>query len=79
MIVRSSVLYGWHPTKLNFATWVLKALRERQRTKVAVDHINSPTLKDAGITEVAIIIGSIAPEKFQEFYGDGGKFGAGIR
>jgi NDP-sugar pyrophosphorylase family protein len=28
-------------------------------------------LKDAGITEMAIIIGSIAPEKVQEFYGDG--------
>ena len=46
LIVRTSVLYGWHPTKLNFATWILKALRERQRTKVAVDHINSPTLAD---------------------------------
>jgi glucose-1-phosphate thymidylyltransferase len=37
------------------------------------------TLKDAGITEMAIILGSIAPEKVQEFYADGGKFGAGIR
>jgi dTDP-glucose pyrophosphorylase len=36
-------------------------------------------LKDAGITEMVIIIGSIAPEKVQEFYGGGGKFGAGIR
>jgi len=36
-------------------------------------------LKDPWITEMAIIIGSIAPEKVQEFYGNGGKFGAGIR
>ena len=36
-------------------------------------------LKDAGITEMGIILRSIAPEKVQEFYGDGGKFGAGIR
>jgi len=46
MIVRTSVLYGWHPTKLNFATWVLKGLRERQTLRVADDHINSPTFAD---------------------------------
>jgi len=46
LIVRTSVLYGWHPTKLNFATWVLKGLRERQILKVVNDHINSPTLAD---------------------------------
>lgn len=46
LIVRTSVLYGWHPTKLNFATWVLKGLRERQILKVVEDHINSPTLAD---------------------------------
>ena len=43
LIVRTSVLYGWHPTKLNFATWILKGLRERQTLKVVNDHINSPT------------------------------------
>lgn len=46
LIVRPSVLYGWHPTKLNFATWVMKGLRERQTLKVVNDHINSPTLAD---------------------------------
>ena len=46
LIVRTSVLYGWHPTKLNFATWVLKGLRERQTLRVADDHINSPTFAD---------------------------------
>jgi dTDP-4-dehydrorhamnose reductase len=43
LIVRASVLYGWHPSKLNFATWVLKGLREHQTLKVVNDHINSPT------------------------------------
>jgi dTDP-4-dehydrorhamnose reductase len=43
LIIRTSVLYGWHPSKLNFATWVLKRLGERQTLKVANDHINSPT------------------------------------
>lgn len=46
LIVRTSVLYGWHPTKLNFATWVLKGLREHQILRVVNDHINSPTLAD---------------------------------
>ena len=46
LIVRTSVLYGWHPTKLNFATWVLNGLRERQILKVVSDHINSPTFAD---------------------------------
>ena len=44
LITRTSVLYGWHPSKLNFATWVLKGLREQQRLKVVNDHFNSPTL-----------------------------------
>lgn len=32
-------------------------------------------LREAGITEIAIILGSLFPEKVQEYYGDGGKFG----
>ena len=35
-------------------------------------------LKDAGITDIAIILGSLAPEKVQEYYGDGTKFGVSI-
>lgn len=46
LIVRTSVLYGWHPSKLNFATWVMKGLRERQRLRIVDDHINSPTFND---------------------------------
>jgi len=46
LIVRTSVLYGWHPSKLNFATWVIKSLREHQTLRVVKDHVNSPTLAD---------------------------------
>jgi len=46
LIVRPSVLYGWHPTKLNFATWILRGLREHQILRVVKDHINSPTFAD---------------------------------
>jgi dTDP-4-dehydrorhamnose reductase len=60
LIIRTSVLYGWHPTKLNFATWVLKGLVERQTMKVVNDHINSPTLADnlAGAIQKAIKLDS---------------------
>ena len=35
-------------------------------------------LKDAGITEICIILGSLAPEKVREYYGDGSKFGVQV-
>lgn len=44
LLMRTSVLFGWHPHRLNFATWVLKGLREHQTTRVVTDHVNSPTL-----------------------------------
>ena len=47
LIIRTSVLYGWHPVKLNFVTWILKGLRDRQTLRVVYDHINSPTLADS--------------------------------
>ena len=46
IITRTSVLYGWHHKKLNFATWVIDSLRSRRRISVAEDHYNSPTLAD---------------------------------
>lgn len=46
LIMRTSVLYGWHPTKLNFATWVIKGLSEHRTLRVVRDHINSPTFAD---------------------------------
>ncbi len=46
LIVRASVLYGWHPRKLNFVTWILKGLREHQSLRIVKDHINSPTYAD---------------------------------
>jgi glucose-1-phosphate thymidylyltransferase len=35
-------------------------------------------LKDAGITEICIILGSLAPERVREYYGDGSKFGVQV-
>ena len=46
LIVRTSVLYGWHPSKLNFATWTLKGLQEHETLRIVRDHINSPTFAE---------------------------------
>jgi len=46
VIARASVLYGWHPRKLNFATWVIDSLRSGKRINVVDDHYNSPTHAD---------------------------------
>jgi glucose-1-phosphate thymidylyltransferase len=35
-------------------------------------------LRDAGVTEIAVILGTIAPEKVREYYGDGEKFGVNM-
>jgi len=46
VITRTSVLYGWHSRKLNFATWVVDSLRNGKEVSVVEDHYNSPTLAD---------------------------------
>jgi len=35
-------------------------------------------LREAGVTQIAIILGSLAPEKVQEYYGDGTRFGVNV-
>ena len=44
VIMRTSVLYGTHPTKLNFATWTVTSLLEKRPLAIVEDHFNSPTL-----------------------------------
>jgi len=55
IIARTSVLYGWHPRKLNFATWIIDSLKSGQRISVVEDHYNSPTLAD-NLAEVILRI-----------------------
>jgi dTDP-4-dehydrorhamnose reductase len=45
-VLRTSVLYGWHPWKQNFATWIINKLKQQQEIKVVEDHYNTPTLAD---------------------------------
>jgi len=55
-ILRTSVLYGWHPWKQNFATWIINQLKQNKKITVVKDHYNTPTLADnlAEITLEAI-------------------------
>jgi len=46
VILRTSVIYGWHQWKQNFATWVIDQLRLNKEIAVVDDHYNTPTLAD---------------------------------
>jgi dTDP-4-dehydrorhamnose reductase len=52
-ILRTSVLYGWHPWKQNFATWTINQLRQNKEITVVEDHYNTPTLAD-NLAEIAL-------------------------
>jgi len=43
-IARTSVIYGWGGSKLNFATWLIENLRKGGKVKVLIDQYVSPTL-----------------------------------
>ncbi len=45
-VLRTSVLYGRHPSKQDFATWVINRLRQHQEITVVDDHFNTPTLAE---------------------------------
>lgn len=46
IIVRSSVLYGSHPSKLNFVSWLIQELKSGKNVNVVTDQFVSPTLTD---------------------------------
>jgi len=52
-IFRTSVLYGWHPWKQNFATWVINSLKQEEEITVVEDHYNTPTLAGS-LAEITI-------------------------
>jgi len=43
-IARTSVIYGWGGSKLNFSTWLIENLEKGSQVKVLVDQYVSPTL-----------------------------------
>jgi len=53
VILRTSVLYGWHPWKQNFVTWIISALKQNKELTVVEDHYNTPTLA-GNLAEIAL-------------------------
>ncbi|MFQ6085289.1 MAG: glucose-1-phosphate thymidylyltransferase [Candidatus Bathyarchaeia archaeon] len=72
--MKGIILHGGRGTRLRPLT--------HTGPKQLIPIANKPTsqyaledLRDAGITDIAIILGDVAPEKVIEYYGNGGKFG----
>ena len=64
-IARTSVLFGWGREKRpNFATWVIKGLRNRNRLNVVTDQLASPTLN----TNLAEMLLELAERRLQGIY-----------
>lgn len=64
VIIRTSVLYGLHPEKPNFAEWVIITLAEGKPLAVVEDHYNSPTLAE----NLAEVILNIIDKKLEGVY-----------
>lgn len=75
--MKGIILHGGHGTRLRPLTHT----GPKQLLPIANKPMSQYTLEDlreAGITDIAIIIGDIYPEKVKEFYGDGAQFGVKI-
>ena len=75
--MKGIILHGGHGTRLRPLTHTgpkqLLTIANKPMSQYALEDLNK-----AGITDIAIIIGDIFPEKVKVFYGDGTKFGVEI-
>lgn len=75
--MKGIILHGGHGTRLRPLTHTgpkqLLPIANKPMSQYCVE-----SLRDAGITDIAIIIGGTAPHKVQEYYGNGEKFGVKI-
>ena len=75
--MKGIILHGGHGTRLRPLTHTgpkqLLTIANKPMSQYALED-----LREAGITDVAIIIGDVYPEKVKEFYEDGKKFGVKI-
>lgn len=75
--MRGIILHGGHGTRLRPLTHTgpkqLLPIANKPMSQYCVE-----SLRDAGITDIAIIIGGTAPHKVQEYYGNGDNFGVKI-
>lgn len=44
LICRTAVLYGWNKHKLNFITWILDKLNQKEKISIVTNQINNATL-----------------------------------
>ena len=72
--MKGIILHGGHGTRLRPLTHTgpkqLLPIANKPMSQYCVE-----SLHDAGITDIAIIIGGVGSNKVQEYYGDGTKFG----
>ena len=71
--MKGIILHGGHGTRLRPLTHT----GPKQLLKIANKPMSQYVLEDlrnAGIKDIAIIIGDVYPEKVKEFYGNGEKF-----
>ena len=75
--MKGIILHGGHGTRLRPLTHTgpkqLLTIANKPMSQYALEDI-----REAGISEIGIIIGDVYPEKVKEFYGDGTKFGVKI-
>ena len=75
--MKGIILHGGHGTRLRPLTHTgPKQLLPIANKPMSEYCLNA--LKDAGVCEIAIIIGGVAANKVQEYYGDGKNFGVNI-
>ena len=71
--MKGILLHGGHGTRLRPLTHTgpkqLLPIANKPMSEYCIE-----SMKDAGVTEIAIIIGGIGSNKVREYYGDGGKF-----
>ena len=75
--MKGIILHGGHGTRLRPLTHT----GPKQLLPIAnkpMSQFGLESIRDAGITDIAIIIGGIASKKVKEYYGDGEKFGVKI-
>lgn len=75
--MKGIILHGGHGTRLRPLTHTgpkqLLKIANKPMSQYALED-----LRDAGINDIAIIIGDVYPEKVKEFYGNGEKFGVSL-
>jgi len=75
--MKGIILHGGHGTRLRPLTHTgpkqLLPIANKPMSQYCIESI-----KEAGITDIAIIIGGLGSNKVREYYGNGEKFGANI-